>query len=157
MTPGGVAAAVRPANVTMEFTPQAVLYQAVLFVALYVALKRLVFDRLLANLQARHDRTRGALEEAAKLREQVAALRVDYATQMAELGRQAALAKEEIRRQAEASEREILEAARSEAARSLATARARMADEVRAAQASLENEVAQLSERVLDRLFERAR
>ena len=141
----------------MDFTPQAVFYQAVLFVLLYAVLKPLVFDPLLANLQARHDRTRGALEEAAKLREQVTGLRADYAAQIAELGRQAALAKEEIRRQAEASEREILDAARSEAASLLTAVRARIAEEVRATRAALESEVVELSERVLDRLLERPR
>jgi len=139
----------------MEFTPQAILYQAILFVALYFVLKRLVFGRFVENLEARHRRTQGALEEAMRLREEAGRLQADYEAQMAEMRRRAAAAKEEIRRQAEKGERELLDLARGEAARSLAQAQAEIAEQVRAARAALEGDVNKLSEQVLDRLLKR--
>jgi F-type H+-transporting ATPase subunit b len=140
----------------MEFTPQAILYQAILFVALYFILKRLVFDRFLDNLEARHQRTKGALEEAALLREEAGRLQADYEAQMAEMRHQAAVAKDDIRRQAEKGEQELLELARGEAAQSLVKARAEIAEQVRVARASLEGDVAKLSEQVLERLLKRS-
>jgi F-type H+-transporting ATPase subunit b len=139
----------------MEFTPQAVLYQAILFVALYFVLKRLVFDPFLDNLAARHRRTRGALEEATRLREEAGRLQADYEAQMAEMRQRAAVAKDEIRREAEKGEQELVELARGEAARSLAKAQAEIAEQVRAARGALEGDVAKLSEQVLERLLKR--
>lgn len=140
----------------MDFTPQAVVYQIALFLVLYFALKTLVFDRFLANLDARHHHTRGALEEAAKLREEAGRLAADYETQMAKIRQEAAAAREEIRRQGEQAERELLETARREAAKTLATARATIADEARTAKTALEAETDALSERILDALLKRA-
>jgi F-type H+-transporting ATPase subunit b len=140
----------------MEFTPQAIVYQAILFVALYFVLKRLVFDRFLDNLEARHQRTKGALEEATLLREEAGRLQADYQAQMAEMRHQAVVAKGEIRRQAEKGEQDLLELARGEAAQSLVKTRAEVAEQVRAARASLEGDVAKLSEQVLERLLKRS-
>lgn len=145
----------RKYHCTMEFTPQGILYQAALFVALYFVLKRMVFDRFLENLEARHHRTRGALEEAARLRDEAARLQADYDEQLAEIRHQAAAAKDEIRKEAEAREQELLEAAHGEAARSLAKAREEIDRQIRAARASLENDVTKLSEQVLERLLHR--
>lgn len=137
----------------MEFTPQQVIYQALLFVAVYVVLKRLVFDRFLDNVEARHHRTHGALAEADELRAETARLRADYEMQMAELRRQASAAREEIRREAEKGEREILETARAEAARALGEARTRIQEQTIQARASLQGDVEEISERVLAALM----
>lgn len=140
----------------MDITPQAVLYQAVLFVVLYLVLKRVVFDRFLDSLDQRHHRTRGALDEAAKLRQEAEHLQTDYEAQLAEIRRQAASAKEEIRRAAESGEREVLEAAREEAGRFFTAARARIAGEVNVARSSLEGDVGKLSQQVLETLLKRS-
>lgn len=125
------------------------LYQAILFVALYWALKHLVFDRLLEALGDRHRRTRGGLEEAERLKTEAARLQADYEAKMAEIRHQAASARDEIRRQAEKAEQEIIESARREAAEVLAGLRAKIAQEVRAARASLEGETEKLSQKIL--------
>ena len=121
----------------MEFTVSQSVYQALLFVVLYFALKNLVFDRFLANIDARRRRTRGALEQATKLREEAAA------------------AGEEIRRHAESEERELLESARQEAARSLTEARRRIAAEVETTRAALGAETAKLVEDVVRNILKR--
>lgn len=139
----------------MEFSPETILYQAVLFVALYFALKSLVFDRFVANLDRRHQRTSGALEKAKALRDEATRLQADYEGQMAEIRRQAAAAREEIRRHAEREERELLESARREARRSLAEARARIAQEAEATRASLSGETARLANEILANLLGR--
>jgi F-type H+-transporting ATPase subunit b len=139
----------------MEITPLAVVYQAVLFVALYFALKSLVFDRFLANIDARHQRTRGALEESAKLREQAERLVADYDLEMTKIRREAAALGEQIRRQGEEAERNLIETARREAGETIAAARSRIAQEAAAAKRELEADVGALSDRVLETLLKR--
>jgi F-type H+-transporting ATPase subunit b len=139
----------------MEFSAPTILYQVALFVALYFVLKNLVFDPFLANLDARHQRTRGALEEAGKLRDEAARLQADYEQQMAAIRREAASARDEIRRQAETEEREIIERARLEAARSLVEARKKIAAEAQATRAALAADTARLSEEILASLLGR--
>ena len=140
---------------SMEFSLETIVYQAALFVALYFVLKKLVFERFLANLDARQDRTRGALEAAARLREEAARLQADYASQMAEIRRRAAAEREESRRQAEEEERKFVESARQEAARALMVARAKIAAEAEATRAALAGETARLSEEILASLLGR--
>src|SRR5262245_5088653 len=133
----------------MEFTISQIVYQVLLFVVLYVALKNLVFDRFLANIDARHQRTRGALEQATKLRAEAARLQSEYEAQLVELRREAAAAGEEIRRRAESEERELMESARREAARSLTEARRRITAEAETTRAALGAETAKLVEEIV--------
>ena len=138
----------------LEFPPNVTfVYQAILLVALWVVLKRLVFDRTLETLRERGERTSGALAEAKRLRDEAATLRAEYETAMAEVRREAAQAREGIRRRAEAEERELLESARAEASKTLETFRATVAAEVAAARAELEREADVLAERVSDQLL----
>jgi F0F1-type ATP synthase membrane subunit b/b' len=139
----------------MEFTVPQIVYQALLFVFLYLALKKLVFDRFLANLHARSQRTRGALEQATQLRHEAVRLQTEYETQMAELRRQAAAAADDIRRGAEDEERRILESARQGAARSLADARQRIAAEAEATRVALRADTAELVEEIVRNVLKR--
>lgn len=113
-------------------------------------MKRLVFDRFVQMVDRRHERTRGGLVEAGKLREEAARLQSDYEAQMAEIRHQAMSAKEEIRRQAEKEEQELIESARREAAEILDSLRTKIAEEVRAARATLESETEKLSDQILN-------
>ena len=133
----------------MEFSAPTILYQAVLFVVLYFGLKQLVFEPFLASLEARHRRTRGALEEAAKLREETSRLQGEYEQQMAAIRREAAAAADEIRRQAEKEEHQIIDAARQEAARSIAQARQAVAAQTQTTRAALAAETDRLSAEIL--------
>jgi F-type H+-transporting ATPase subunit b len=142
----------------LELPPNATfIYQAILLVVLWVALKRLVFDRTLETLHEREERTSGALSEAKRLRDEAATLRAEYETAMGEVRREAALARDEIRRRAEAEERELLESARAEASKTLESFRATVAAEVAAARVELERDADVLAERVADRLLGRPR
>ncbi|MGH7821464.1 MAG: ATP synthase F0 subunit B [Candidatus Binatia bacterium] len=140
----------------LEFPPdQTALYQIALFVALWLVLKRLVFDRFLEVLAARRRRTDGALAEARRLREEVAKLRAEHEALMAQVRREAARGRDEIRRQAEAEERAMVDGAREEAARILDELRERASREVGEARAALERETEELSERVARALLGR--
>jgi F-type H+-transporting ATPase subunit b len=139
----------------MELSAETIVYQAALFVALYFVLKNLVFDRFLANLDARDERTRGALEAAARLREEAGRLQADYEVQLAQIRRRAATAGEAIRKAAEEQERELVESARREAASALTEARAKLAADAEAARATLAGEVTRLSEEILTNLLAR--
>jgi F-type H+-transporting ATPase subunit b len=142
----------------LEFPPNATfVYQAILLVALWVVLKRLVFDRTLETLHEREERTSGALAEAKRLRDEAAMLRAEYETAMGEVRREAAQARDEIRRRAEGEERELLESARAEASKTLESFRATVAAEVAAARDELERDADVLAERVADQLLRRPR
>jgi F-type H+-transporting ATPase subunit b len=133
----------------LEFPPNiTALYQAILLLVLWVALKRLIFDRTLANLHRRDEKTAGALAEAKRLREEAASLRSEYETAMTEVRRSAARAREDIRKRAEAEERELLETARTEAARALEEFRGKVASELAAARTDLERQADDLAEQV---------
>ena len=133
----------------LEFPPNiTALYQAVLLLVLWVVLKRLVFDRTLANLHKRDEKTAGALAEAKRLRDEAASLRSEYETAMAEVRKSAAQARDEIRRRAEAEERELLETARNEGARALEGFRGKVAEELATARADLERQAGDLAEQV---------
>jgi F-type H+-transporting ATPase subunit b len=139
----------------MELSPETIVYQAALFVALYFVLKKLVFDRFLANLDARQQRTRGALEQATRVREDAARLQADYESQMAEIRRRGAAEREKIRKQAEEEERELVESARQAATRALAEARVKIAAEAEATRAALAGETSRLAEEILASLLGR--
>ena len=132
----------------MEFSLETIVYQAALFVALYFVLKKLVFERFLANLDARQDRTRGALEQATRLREEAARLQADYESQMARAAsaRRPRSGKRSAGRR-KSEERELVESARQEAARALMEARVKIAAEAEATRAALAGEIAPLSRR----------
>ena len=133
----------------LEFPPNiTAVYQAILLVVLWLVLKRLIFDRTLANLHHRDEKTAGALAEAKRLRDEAASLKGEYETAMAEVRRSAARAREEIRRRAEAEERQLLETARNEAARALDGFRAKVAEELAATRTELEGQADDLAERV---------
>jgi F-type H+-transporting ATPase subunit b len=133
----------------LEFPPDiTAVYQAALFVALWFVLKRLVFDRFVETIEARHHHTHGALAEARKLREEAASLRAGVDASMDELRRQAARAKDEIRRQAAEEERRLVEEAREDASRVLEEMRKRLAGEAAATRAALEGETEGLAEAV---------
>lgn len=141
----------------LEFPPDiTALYQALLFVVLWVVLKRLVFDRFVEALQARHRKTSGALAEASKLREEAGRLRGEYDSLMNQIRSQALQAKEAIRRQAEEEERQLIARAREESKIQLEELRRRLAQEVSAARAALEGEVEELAERVARSVLERS-
>lgn len=133
----------------LEFPPDiTALYEALLFVALYFVLKSLVFDRFLGAVEKRRERSEGALAEAKRLRDEAAVLRSEQEAALAEVGREAARARDELRQQAAAEERSLIEAAREDAARTLEALRVEVAREIDAARRSLEGEVQALAERM---------
>jgi F-type H+-transporting ATPase subunit b len=141
----------------LEFPPNiTALYQAILFVALWIVLKRLVWDRFVQNLLMRQRKTQGALEEAKRLREEATRLRSEYESAMVEIHRQAVEAREEIHRQAEKEERQLIDGARGEAAKLLEEARLRIEHEMSSARATLERETDELSQRVARTLLGRS-
>ena len=140
----------------LEFPPdETALYQIILFVALWFVLKRLAFDRFLETLRARHAKTRGATDEAARLREEVARMRAEHDAFMASVRREGSRLKEEIRREAENEERQILEAARQQAGEMLESLRVRVASETAAARSALERETADITNRIVERVLGR--
>ncbi|MEA2626139.1 MAG: synthase [Candidatus Binatota bacterium] len=140
----------------LEFPPDAsFIYQIVLILVLWAVLKRVVFDRFLANLQQRDEKTRGALDEAQRLRAEAATLRAEYESALAEFRRRGFEERESLRREAEREERALLETARGEAARQLEAVRQRVRAEVTAARAELGREAEELAEQVAQSLLER--
>lgn len=132
------------------------LYQVAMILALWVILKRLVFDRILENLERRRRATSGALDEARKLRDEAAELKASHEAAVAEFRRQAQIEREALRRQGETEERELVERARTEAGRALEAVREQTRREVEGARAELERDAADLAERAVASLLGRS-
>lgn len=132
------------------------LYQAALLIALWFVLKRLIFDRLLGNLDRRDERTRGALEEARRLRDEAATLRSEYESSMAEVRREATRIREEIRREAENEERGLIEEARRHAGQTLEEIRTQTDRELQQARKALEAQTEEISSRIVRNVLGRA-
>ena len=141
----------------LQFPPDVTaLYQIVLFVALWLALKKIVLDRFLENLADQNRRTDGAVAEAKKLAEEAQALREEHEQFLTGIRREAAQAQEEIRRVAEREEREVLDSARGEAGRILGELREQTRQETEVARQSLEQETTALSKQIARSLLGRA-
>jgi F-type H+-transporting ATPase subunit b len=122
--------------------------QALLFVVLWIALKRLWFDPALRLLKERAVRSQGQIAEARALEAEVERLRQEHnlAMQQAKAETQREVA--EMLRRAEAEQKQLIAQASEDAQRTLAEVRGRVAEEVAAARKSLSGEVGTIAREV---------
>jgi len=116
-------------------------YQIVLFVALWLLLKRLWFDPAMAVLKERTVRSEGAIAEARKVREEAERLRRDHEAALAQARVEAQREVQEILRASEQEQRRLIDEATAEAQQTLADARVRIAEDVAAARKHLRADV----------------
>jgi len=129
--------------------------QIVSFLILWVALKRLLFEPMMAVLEERQSRTAGSHEAASHMHADVAAMRADY-ERHTRAAREKSLADlEESRKLTASEERAVLGAARDQAAARIALARTEIGRQVESARATLRADgaalAAQLAQKVVGR------
>lgn len=122
--------------------------QALLFVVLWIALKRLWFDPALRLLKERAVRSQGEIAAAREVEAEVERLRQErnLAMQQAKAETQREVA--EMLRRAEAEQKELIAQASEDAQRTLAEVRGRVAEEVAAARKNLSGEIATIAREV---------
>jgi len=126
--------------------------QIVLFLILWAGLKRLIFDPVVAMLDAREARTTGAKAAAAQMRSSTEVSAAEYEQKVQEARRQAAGDASVVRSGTAAEEQRVLDAAREEATKQLAVLRENLARQADAARPSLDGEAQQLAARMVERI-----
>src|SRR5262249_53477403 len=114
--------------------------QVLIFVALWLLLKRLWFVPALHVLKERTRRSEGAIETARKVQGEVERLRREHQAALERAKSEAQREVAEILRRAQADQKQLIERANEDAQRTLAEVRTRVAEEVAAARRSLSGE-----------------
>jgi len=125
------------------------LIQIVLFIFLWIGLKRLLFDPVLHVLETRDARTSGLNREAAAMKASAEESAAEYERRMQEV-RQQISAAAEAQLAAHTAERQLIAEARLEGSKQLMQLRDRLAGEAEAARAALGAEAHELSVRMLE-------
>ncbi len=119
--------------------------QIVLFVALWLTLRKLWFQPAMRILHERTRRSEGAIAEARTIQAEAEGLRAEHAAALDEARTEAAREMRELLSRAEAEQKQLLWAARDDAQRTLADVRARIADEVTAARTGLRDQAREIA------------
>ena len=130
--------------------------QIVLFFVLWIGLKKLLFDPVVAMLEAREARTTGAKAAAAQTRSATEVSAAEYEHKLQEARQQAVRDAGVVRTATAAEEQRVLETAREEAARHLAMLRDDLSRQAEAARPTLDGEVQQLATRMVERVAGRS-
>lgn len=130
--------------------------QIVLFFVLWAGLKRLLFDPVMAVLDARQARTTGAREAALRVRSETELAAADYEHRLQEARGEALREAGRLRAETAAEERRLIEAAREAAGRELAVLRDTLARQAEAARPALEAEAREVARRMVERIAGRA-
>jgi len=122
--------------------------QALLFVVLWFALKRLWFDPALRLLKERAVRSEGQIAAAREVEAEVERLRQERNAAMQQAKAETQREVAEMMRRAEAEQKQLIAQASEDAQRTLAEVRGRTAEEVAAARKSLSGEVGAIAREV---------
>lgn len=156
----GVAGAPSLAEAASELNlfpdPRHVLLNLAIFLALVWPTKRFLLDPLLGVLEARAERTAGALEQAEGLLREAAETRKGFETRLAGAHAEAEARRTELLAEGEAQAREAVQAARDDAARSVEAVRETVSTELTEARRSLREDAATLASEAAGRILGRA-
>jgi F-type H+-transporting ATPase subunit b len=130
--------------------------QAVLFVALWLALKRFWFDPALRVIAERAKRSEGQVEEARKLEAEIERMRHEHQAALQHARTEAQREVADIMRRAEAEQKQLIAQANDEAQRTLADMRTRVAEDVAVARKTLSAHVGALAREVARTVMGRA-
>jgi F-type H+-transporting ATPase subunit b len=128
------------------------LIQIVLFLILWIGLKRLLFDPVMHVLEAREARTSGLKHEAADMKASAEQSAAEYERRMHEVRHQISAEGEAQRAAAQTEERHLITEARQQASSRLMQLRETLAGEAEAARGALGVEARDLSARMLERV-----
>jgi F-type H+-transporting ATPase subunit b len=128
------------------------LVQIVLFIILWIGLKRLLFDPVMHVLEARDARTAGLKREAADMKASAEESAAEYERRMHEVRQQISAASEAQRAAAQTEERHLIGEARQQASSRLMELRETLAGETEAARGAVGVEARAVSVRMLERV-----
>jgi F-type H+-transporting ATPase subunit b len=139
----------------MHVDPYALVLQIVIFVALWLILKRLWFDPALRIMHERAARSEGAIKEARAIQAEAERLRAEHAAALDEARGDAQRQMQEILRGAEAEQKKLIAEARDEAQRTLGDVRAKVATEVATARQTLRESAHDMAKLVAEKVLGR--
>lgn len=123
--------------------------QIVSFFILWLGLKRLLFDPVLAVIDERQARTTGVRDEAAQLRSNAVAAEADFDARMAQVREDVGRQTDAARQATDEEERQVLATARDQAAATLKEQRDQVRAQAEAARSELAGEAGQLSQLIV--------
>ena len=129
--------------------------QIILFLIVWVCLRRFLFEPNLAVLKTRAQRTEGAMREAVVVKTEAQAMDEQYQTRLATSRAEARQRVDAIYKDAEDQARSVVEAARKEAEQSIANVRASLSEDIQRTRQSLEAQVGQFADEISEKLLER--
>jgi F-type H+-transporting ATPase subunit b len=134
---------------------QSLIFQAVLFLALWMFLRRFLFEPHLAVIQQRTRRSEGALKEAQQVRADAESIEERYKSQLAQTRTGTMQQVDTVYRAAEEQAKALTDAARTEASQTLATMRGSLQQELAAAKQDLEARVPEFAQTIAEKLLGR--
>ena len=134
---------------------QSLIFQAVLFLALWMFLRKFLFEPHLAVMQQRTQRSEGALKEAQQVRADAESIEERYKSQLAQTRTGMMQQVDTVYRAAEEQAKALTDAARTEANQTLATMRVSLQQELAAAKQDLEARVPEFARTIAEKLLGR--
>jgi F-type H+-transporting ATPase subunit b len=137
---------------TIDYT---LFVQIVLFIALWLVLKRLWFDPALHLIRERTARSEGAVKEARAIQAEAERLRAEHAAALDQAKGEAQSQMQEMLRQAESQQQRLIAEAREDAQRTATEVRARIEEEVTKARAGLRDSAGEIARIVAQKILGR--
>jgi len=134
---------------------QSLIFQAVLFLALWMFLRKFLFEPHLAVMQQRTQRSEGALKEAQQVRADAESIEERYKSQLAQTRTGTMQQVDTVYRAAEEQAKALTDAARTEANQTLATMRVSLQQEIAAAKQDLGARVPEFARTIAEKLLGR--
>ena len=130
--------------------------EIVIFVVLWLSLRRFWFEPALRIIRERAQRSEGALEEARAIQREAERLRAEHAAALDQARSEAQREMQAMVRTAEAEQKQLIADARDDAQRTLTDVRARIAEEVTAARTGLREQAREIARDVARTILGRA-
>lgn len=134
---------------------QSLIFQVVLFLALWIFLRQFLFEPHLAVMQQRAQRSEGALREAQQIRADAESIEGRYKVQLAQTRTGTMQQVDTVYRTAEEQAKALIDAARTEANQTLAAMRANLQQEIAAAKQDLEAQAPEFARTITEKLLGR--
>ena len=134
---------------------QSLIFQVVLFLALWMFLRKFLFEPHLAVMQQRTQRSEGALKEAQQVRADAESIEDRYKAQLAEMRIGTMQQVDSVYRAAEEQAKTLTDAARAETNQILATLRANLQQEITVARKDLESHTPEFARTISEKLLGR--
>jgi F-type H+-transporting ATPase subunit b len=134
---------------------QSLIFQVVLFLAVWMFLRKFLFEPHLAVMQQRTQRSEGALQEAQQVRADAESIEERYKSQLAQTRTGTMQQVDTVYRAAEEQAKALTDAARTEANQTLATMRVSLQQEIATAKQDLEARVPEFARTIAEKLLGR--